>query len=226
MLKPDGRRRGLFLVKGSFDSDSCTHLDLEKPLPQLEHEIVGELIDVDLDTLVTHGNVIAISSSHKRVAIATWDRVQLFSIEPNAFLDAEKGSLRLGRRRTKKIKRQSFQFVNLTCEFSDEDDHTYSINCAQGYYHQYTHFWHRRIVALLPITLPSNGVVHKLHFTDNKTLWGWTDRGLTRWYWGPGRKGKRVEKELFPGTVVHPTPAAYRVPPFDIQMDYQWGGAE
>jgi hypothetical protein len=214
VLKPEGGRRGLFLVKGSFDSDNCTQLDLENPLPQLEHEIVGELMGVDLDTLVTHGNVMAVSPSRRRVAVATWDRIQLFAIEPEAFLDARKGSLSLERRRAKKIKRQSFQFVNLSCEFSDEEDHTYSTNCGQGYYHQYTRFWHRRIVALAPSSLPANGVIHKLHFIDDETLWGWTDQGLSRWYWGPGRLGRRVEKELFPGTTAFGARSTCVISPF------------
>ena len=44
---------------------------------------------------------------------------------------------------------------------------------------------------LRPIMLPRQGVVHTMKWTDDNTLYALTDRGLVRWYIGPGASGKR-----------------------------------
>jgi len=196
VIKPDGETAGLYLVKGSFDSENCIRIDIEKPLPQLEHEVVGQLMDVDVEPLVSAGNVVAVSSSRRRIAVATWRRVQIFSIEAEAFLEASVGSLKMKKGKTKRIKRTSAQYANLSCEFSDDGDHTYSRNCGQGFYHEYTQLFGRQIVAIHGVQVRQSGVVHKLHFVDDETLWGWTDVGLAKWYWGQGRSGKRTDREL------------------------------
>ncbi|KAF2673111.1 hypothetical protein BT63DRAFT_146678 [Microthyrium microscopicum] len=171
---------------------------MHKSLAPLEHEIVGTLDGLNLDTSISHGFIVATSA--RRIAVATWDRIQLYSIEPEAFLTAKEGSLEWNDDWKKKsVKRKTFQFLNFSCEYGEKDDHTYSVNCGQGYYRQYTRLFHRRIVSLKPIELPPRGVVHKLHFTDDDMLWAWTDRGLVKWFWGPGRSALRVEKELSPG---------------------------
>jgi hypothetical protein len=197
------------LIKGSVSSDDCAELDLEKPFPSLEHEVVGILDGIDMQTEILHGHVVAVSKKRNRIAIATWNRVFLYAINPSAFLTASVGSLtKLEGRKPKRSRRQSLQFSNRSREFADEEDHSYSQNCGLGYYRDYVKFYKKRIARLTPIELPSKGVVHKLHFVGKDALWAWTDRGLVKWHWAPARtqqtrrgpervkQGLRDEREL------------------------------
>jgi hypothetical protein len=174
------------LIKGSVSSDDCTEIDLEKPFPSLEHEVVGILDGIDLHKETSIGQVVAITKKRHRIAIATWDRVLLYSINPSAFLKADVGSLAKDEVvKVKRSRRQSLQFSNKSREFADEEDATYSKHTGQGYYRDYEKFYKKRIVRLTPIELPSRGVVHKLHFVGKNSLWAWTDRGLVKWDWSP-----------------------------------------
>lgn len=196
---------------------------MNKTFPQLEHELVGVLSGIDLDASISHGYVIA--SNSRRVAVATWDRIQLYAIEPDAFLTSKTGSLQFNESWPKKtVKRKSLHFSNYSCEFGRNGDHTYSTNCGQGFYRRYTRLYSRRLVSIKPIELPRRGVVHKLHFTDDDTLWAWTDGGLVKWYWGPGRKQKRQDAELFPGPVEFDGPVGYGksvAPEEEDKMDWE-----
>jgi hypothetical protein len=189
----------MFLVKGVIETERCQMIDLRKPLPSMEHLIVAQLQDVDLQTTMSHGRVIAHTPNFKRLAIATWDRVQLFSIDHEAFLDSRKGSLSAESvDPASYTQHKKHKFRNFKSEEWVKDDHAYTLRTGQGYYGSYIRLpdGKTRIVALQPIELPRMGVVYRMKFTQDDMLWAWSDRGLVKWYWGPGRRGRRETVEL------------------------------
>lgn len=62
----------------------------------------------------------------------------------------------------------------------------------QAYFPARDYNTRKGIGRLRPVQLPSQGVVHKLHWLDRENLVGVTDRGIAQWYIGPHATGKRV----------------------------------
>ena len=96
------------------------------------------------------GNVLAVSPSGSRIAMAHWKDVRVWVV-PTAF----------------ELRRASV----LDYYANDHLD-------AQGNAHARS------------IPLPAQGVVHRLHFAGEDSLWGMTDEGLVCWHVGPQSAGK------------------------------------
>jgi hypothetical protein len=193
------RNKGAFILKGVESVDDCRRRSLEDDWSPMEHVFVARLMGTDLPSSSPLKRIVAISKCKKRIAIADWDAVKLYSIEPDAFFTKETGSLPLGN--------SSTGVANCYKPFKSEepavDDEAYTIRTAHGYYHSYLRIkgHQKRLVALEPTELPSRGVVYSMEFHGDSELWAFTDSGFVKWYWGAGRSAMREQRNLVP---VHP----------------------
>lgn len=192
------------LIKSHSRSAGQSGINIHSPFDVLEHEVVAILDGVDTTRSISHGHVVAVDKISTTIAIATWNRVMLYRLNPSAFLSKSIGSI-LPRNVgvIKRVRPRSGRYASHAREVAKEDgDSSYSIHCGQGYYRTWTKFFGKRVVCLSPIELPSCGVVTRMCFTGKHSLWAWTDRGLVNWHWGsslaptmrPVRSGlKRLE---------------------------------
>ena len=186
-------------MKGVESVDDCRRRSLDEDFLPLEHVFVAKLIGTDSPSTSPLKRIIAISKCKRRIAIADWDVVKLYSIEPDAFFHKTKGSLSPGT--------SSTVATNWYKAFKSEepapDDEAYTIRTAHGYYHSYLRIkgHQKRLVALEPTELPNRGVVYSMEFQSDSELWAFTDSGLVKWYWGAGRTATRMGRFLIP---VHP----------------------
>lgn len=198
--------RGAFLVKYAEEQDTCSPFDLSLELPALEYTVVAMLLGSsgDINTQSPLGNIIALSPDREWVAIAHWNTVKLWGINTSAFFSPEVGSLPAAAltRPTDGAARFTWaekQNKARRHELGADDDKAYSVNCAQGYYHDHIRLKgdeRKRIVGIRPIELPSRGVVFSMAFAKHNILWAWTDRGLVKWAWNKKRRGVREEIPL------------------------------
>jgi hypothetical protein len=144
--------------------------------------------------------VVAISSSKKRIAIADWNEIKVWSIIPDAFFKKEYGSRLPDPGDNNKMLKGCLKPWKSEQADTSGSDESYTTRCGHGCYHVYVRVQRtktgpqrndKRIVALEPIELPNRGVVYSMEFAEDDTLWAWTDKGLVKWHWGGGRDGKR-----------------------------------
>lgn len=187
---------GVYVMK-SVSQDDCRHWSTNDSIPFSEHLAVAKLIGTEIRSTSPLGSVSAVSSKNTRVAIADWDCVRIWSVQPSAFLHKNVGSRPAQQDADKRAKGC---FKPLKVEEADGlSDMAYTSRCGHGYYHSYIKVKgkkERRIVALQPTELPRQGVVYSMQFMSDDRLWAWTDRGLVSWNWGPGRSGERSEDML------------------------------
>lgn len=167
----------------------------------MEHVFVAKLIGLDSPSTSPLKRIVALSRCKRRIAIADWDVVKLYAVEPDAFLHKAIGSLQPGTRSTG----VSNSYKAFKAEEPADDDEAYTVRTAHGYYHSYLRIQghEKRLVVLEPTQLPSRGVVYSLEFRGDSELWALTDMGLVKWFWGEGRTGNRESRCLGPD---HPQP--------------------
>jgi len=193
-------QRGAYLIKGCEETQNCVNIDAQNDWPSLTHRYVARLADVPIAAAesTSQGFVVATSQLGTRIAIAAWDDVFLYAIEPYAFLDSNKGS---GARTKKGLKGSLDDLIKsgrIRLKRPGEEDHAYMRKCGQPYYQEVDGC--TGLPVIKPTKLPSAGVVYAMEFVGEHHLWAWTDKGLVKWYWGPGRQGAREEYAL--GTFV------------------------
>lgn len=196
---PRNGTKAAYLLKGVESVDDCRHRSLDDDFSPLEHVFVAKLLGTDSPSTSPLKRIVAVSKCKKRIAIADWDVVKIYAIDPDAFFIKEKGSLSPGT--------SSTGLANCYKAFKSEepiaDDEAYTIRTAHGYYHSYLRIkgHQKRLVALEPTELPRRGVVYSMEFQGDSELWASTDSGLVKWYWGVGRTATRERRLLSP---VHP----------------------
>jgi hypothetical protein len=103
--------------------------------------------------------------------MASWKRVLVWAIDPNAFLDPE-----------------------TLPDGPVPGDYAYLEGCGYQYYQ--SNALEQEMVDLQPIELPEVGVVFELAFRKEDELWAWTDRGLVKWKFGAWASGYRDASTL------------------------------
>lgn len=103
-VRRQGCLAGAFLVKATQYPSHCKHADTEHRYPALEHFIVAKLVGFDLHTNSSRGHILAMSPSRKRIAIAVWNKVLVWTVSLAAFLDPGKQNKKAQRKRSKKGK--------------------------------------------------------------------------------------------------------------------------
>jgi hypothetical protein len=140
----------------------------------LEHVFVAELDGMpDLSNLSSLGLKIAVSPRSERIAIASWKTVKVWALDPLAFLDP---------------------VYSLAGDEGVPGDYAFLEGTGWRYYACGN--TRRECVLLEPVELPSAGVVYDLRFSGEDELWGWCERGLVRWDFGPTARQKRVKAHL------------------------------
>lgn len=157
---------------------------------------MAKLLGTDSSSTSPLKQIIAMSKCKRRIAIADWDIVKIYAIEPDVFFLREEGSLEPGTCSSGKIK----SYKSCSAEEPATDDEAYTIRTAHGYYHSYLRLkgHQKRLVALEPTELPRQGVVYSMEFQGDNELWALTDHGLVKWYWGFGRTANRERRILRP----------------------------
>lgn len=185
---PQNGTKGVYLLKGVETTDPCRHRSLDDELP-MEHVFVAKLTGLDSPSTSPLKRIVVVSKCKRRIAIADWDVVRLYSIDPDAFFYKEKGSLRPGTSSTCVAN----SYKAFKAEEPADDDEAYTSRTAHGYYHSYLRIQgsRKRLVALDPTQLPSRGVVYSMEFQGDSELWAFTDAGLVKWYWGEGRTANK-----------------------------------
>ncbi|KAF2790655.1 hypothetical protein K505DRAFT_364546 [Melanomma pulvis-pyrius CBS 109.77] len=154
-----GSRTGAFLLKALHYPTSCKHFDLSKDYRRLHHVFVAQLAGLpDLHNLSTLGLRIAISPRSHRIAIASWKTVNVWSLDPEAFLNPD---------------------YSLGGAPGVPGDYAFTEGCGWQFYSSGK--FHRECVVLEPVELPGSGVVFDLEFRNEDELWGWTSTGMCRW---------------------------------------------
>lgn len=197
LVFPRNGTKGAYLLKGVETTDPCCHRNLDDDSP-MEHVFVAKLTGLDSPSTSPLKRIVAVSKCKRRIAVADWDIVRLYAIEPDAFLYKEKGSLTPGTSST----RVSISYKACKAEEPAHGDEAYTTRTAHGYYHSYLRIrGHRkRLVGLDCVQLPSRGVVYTMEFQGDSELWAFTDRGLVKWYWGEGRTANRETRALKPAS--------------------------
>lgn len=222
-----GDFHGAYIVKGVKAAPKCAVYDETDRHEGVHHRVVAHLDGIDhaASRSCSLGQVLAILPQGNRIAIASWDRVQVWTFEPDAFymqvenhIGFEKACLK-----TSGIKRLD-RFVErfgatkiLSSGTSDTDtpdldEVDWLRNCGFDFYgcyrpkripiwehgpdHEFYGKTHQKIVRLKPVGLPRCGVVHSLKFLNDETLWGWTDHGPVCWHLGDDMSGRRWEEQL------------------------------
>lgn len=90
----EGSTPGAYIVKGVHFPDGCQHYNPLHRYPALEHFIVAELGGLSLAAGATStlGLVLAVSPRKRRIAVATWKRIQVWVLHPNAFFERQNHS--------------------------------------------------------------------------------------------------------------------------------------
>ncbi|TLD37382.1 F-box domain cyclin-like protein [Venturia nashicola] len=200
LVFPQNGTKGAFLLKGVETTDPCRPRNLDNDSP-MEHVFVAKFIGLDSPSTSPLKRIVVVSKCKRRIAIADWDIVRLYAIEPDAFLDKKKGSLISGTSSTCVAN----SYKAFKAEESAPADEAYTSRAAHGYYHSYLRIQgHRkRLVGLDPVQLPSRGVVYTMEFQGDSELWAFTDKGLVKWYWGEGRSANRETRVLGPADLNH-----------------------
>lgn len=199
LVFPRNGSKAAYLLKSRQAVDVCQHRSLDDENLFTDHVFVAQLMGTDSPSTSPLKRIVAVSKCKRRIAIADWNVVKIFAIEPDAFFNKEKGSLPSGT--------SSTGVANCYRAFKSEEpavgDEGYVTRTAHGYHHSYLRIkgHQKRLVALEPTELPSRGVVYSMEFQSDSEMWALTDSGLVKWFWGVGRTSMRERRLLSP---VHP----------------------
>ncbi|KAE9987569.1 hypothetical protein EG328_002210 [Venturia inaequalis] len=198
LVFPRNGTKGAYLLKGVETTEPCRHRTLDDD-SAMEHIFVAKLNGLDSPSTSPLKRIVVVSKCKRRIAIADWDIVRLYAIEPDAFFYKEKGSLAPGTSSTCVAN----SYKAFRAEEPVHDDEAYTTRTAHGYYHSYLRIkGHRkRLVGLDPVQLPRQGVVYTMEFQGDSELWAFTDKGLVKWYWGEGRTANRETRVLGPAVL-------------------------
>ena len=188
--------KGAYLVKYAEEQETCSPYDLNHDLPSLEYTVVAKLIESESQMSSPMGHIIAVSRDQEWVAMAEWDRIKLYGLHAEAFLDPLRGSLPLNE---PPLAQWTKQNRPISREIAIHDDKAYTTSPGQGYFHDHIRIRGKegkRIVGIRPIELPSRGVVYSMAFAKKNILWAWTDRGLVKWAWNKKWSGLREDIPL------------------------------
>jgi hypothetical protein len=144
----------------------------------LGYKFVARLANTpSFENLPTNGLKVAVSPRSRRIALAAWRTLRVYSIEPKVFLLPDRSS------------------------YNSNDGNAYTY-CdpkpiaawRSGYYNNWTH--EEEQVVLEPLELSSTGVIHVLHWTSEYELWALTDEGVCRWNVGVWANAQKTVSEL------------------------------
>jgi hypothetical protein len=169
-----GSRKGAFLLKALEFPEHCKGFELRTDYDSLQHVFVAQLAGLpQLDNLSTLGLIVAVSPHAYRIAIASWRTLKVWSLDPQAFLEPG---------------------YSLGGGEGVPDDYAFIEGCGWQFYSSEPIY--RDCIMLSPVELPNSAVIFALEFRAENELWGWTERGLCRWEFGPSAQGRKEEDFL------------------------------
>ncbi|KAF2086630.1 hypothetical protein K490DRAFT_57546 [Saccharata proteae CBS 121410] len=185
---------GAYIFKAVHRPRNCTNADIVNTPATFDNHFVAKLVGLPVSHDPSTAHVLAVSPLRTRIAIATGARIQIWSLNPKAFLQKRRDASN----RPRPDLAASLAAIHLQPQptallppdqLTSDDDPAYLSNCGTEHYA----CWPRasigppradagnKVVGLLPVDLPSLGPVHSLEFVDEDRLWGWTGQGLARW---------------------------------------------
>lgn len=84
-----GPAAGCYLLKSVHYPAECTRFDPTEKYASLEHRVVAKLEILDMHLQSSLGIIMAVSHDSRRIALATWDTVLVYALDPSAFLSRE-----------------------------------------------------------------------------------------------------------------------------------------
>ncbi|OJD39963.1 f-box domain cyclin-like protein [Diplodia corticola] len=90
-IQNDARSCGAYIIKGVHFPDGCQYYNPLQRYSSLDHFAVAELggLDIDASRSSSLGLIMAVSPRKRRIAIATWNRVQIWVVHPDAFFERQ-----------------------------------------------------------------------------------------------------------------------------------------
>ncbi|KAI9659881.1 MAG: hypothetical protein M1821_001233 [Bathelium mastoideum] len=168
-----GEPREAFLVKGVQTIEYHRNISVGSFDSYDERKVVAKLCGYDATMQTSIGPILAISLQGTRVAIAFWDRVLVWAIEPEAFLNPSVGT------------------PSVDVDVRDEaGDVGYLTGCGATFYRKFQSS--SGLIYILPVELDNLTVVYKLAFTGEDILFGLTSHGVISWDMRPGCARRRI----------------------------------
>ncbi|KAH7045909.1 hypothetical protein B0J12DRAFT_669118 [Macrophomina phaseolina] len=87
----EGHCPSAYIIKGVHFPNGCQNFNIAQRYQSVEHYIIAELGGLDLESgsRSSLGLIMAISPRKRRIAIATWKRIQVWVVHPNAFFERQ-----------------------------------------------------------------------------------------------------------------------------------------
>lgn len=166
---------GVFVLKVIQSRSHCRPFDHYTYQDSMEHLFVARLSDPPcLTNLPSNGLKVAISPRSRRIALAAWRTLRIYSIEPLAFLNS------------------SYAAQDHFLKYPS--DYAYTEECGYNYYKN--NAIGTTGVVLEPVDIPSSGVIYGIQWRNEDELWAWTDEGVCKWNLGVWTNGRRGISEL------------------------------
>ncbi|KAF4543699.1 F-box domain cyclin-containing protein [Lasiodiplodia theobromae] len=88
-IQDDSCSPGAYIIKGVHFPDGCQHYNPLQRYSSLDHFAVAELggLDIGASRSSSLGLIMAVSPRKRHIAIATWKRVQVWVVHPDAFFE-------------------------------------------------------------------------------------------------------------------------------------------
>lgn len=161
-------RTGAFLLKAIEFPSQCNTFRPDHDYRDLHHIFVAKLSGLpDLHNLSSLGLRLAVSRRSRRIAMASWKTVIIWSLDPAAFLDP-----------------------SYDLQMRVLGDYAFFELCGWGFYHCYKIEGDYVVLEGIELANPG-GVVYHLAFRGENELWGWTEKGLVKWNFGSQACGRR-----------------------------------
>lgn len=132
------------------------------------------------------GGIVATSSGGTRIAIANWDVIYVWALEPNEIIEENVGGYYRSPYASPRSSSSSFSSPSPASNTGEGTERARNKSTAVD------EAW-EEMVELKPIVLPLGAVCFKLEFVPGQEddLVALTDRGVMSWYLGPSGKGGR-----------------------------------
>lgn len=138
------------------------------------------------------GGIIATATSGARIAIANWDVIYVWALNPLQIIEENLGGYYRTRNAFQRPPSASVASTPSPAPSADEGDETAARNKSAA-----LNETDEAMIELRPIVLPLEAVCFKLEFVGGKNdeLVALTDKGVMSWRLGPSGKGRRDMKQ-------------------------------
>lgn len=141
------------------------------------------------------GGIIATSTSGTRIAIANWDVIYVWALNPSQIIEENSGGYYRTPNTFHRSPSSSVSSTPSPAPNAEEGTETAARNKSAALSHA-----DEEMIELKPIVLPLGAVCFKLEFVEGKDdeLVALTDKGVMSWSLGPSGKGRRDLRETLP----------------------------